>query len=70
MKQIGKWCLALICILLLNGCSDDNDNVVPQQAERERVKLAVILPQGQKSMEWNRLLNWVKLNIQQSNMLI
>lgn len=67
MKRINKWYLAFICMLFLNACSDDKGDSMSPETEREKVKLAVILPQDQNGTDWNRVLNWVKQNIQQSN---
>ena len=67
MKRINKWYLAFICMLFLNACSDDKGDSMSPETEREKVKLAVILPQDQNGTDWNRVLNWVKQNIQQAN---
>ena len=70
MKRINKWYLAFICMLFLNACSDDKGDSMFPETEREKVKLAVILPQDQNETDWNRVLNWVKQNIQQALSLI
>lgn len=67
MKQISKWYLAFFFLLFLNACSDDKENEIPQDTEREKVKLAVVLPKNQDGTDWNRVLDWVKQNIRQAN---
>lgn len=67
MKKISKWCVLFIGLLLLNACSDDKEHDVLQETEREKVKLAVILPQDPDGTDWNCVLEWVKLNIRQAN---
>ena len=70
MRKIGKLYLLLIALSTLFACDNSDDDGMVEDSSYEKVKIAIVLPEGQDGKGWDNVLGWVKENIRKASGIV